>query len=423
MKKIVLFLIVIGFLACSDKKPVSMITLENPLSIERDDEAFILTRDQLHVPDKRLLPIVMDNDGHLIPCQFDDLDQDGSWDELAFVYSLSGNELVNLKVQWIDKEDYPVFGRRTNVRYGKMTSPGKIEELLTDMHGKYNLPRGEGYPHQMDGVAWENDKMGFRHYFDGRNCRDVYGKRVSDMVLDTVGIRSDGTPGDTYHVLREWGRDIMSAANSFGLGGLALQTPDSLIRLGVLIEDTVGNVDSSRYTLVVEGPVRSIFKLDFEGWDIGTEKIDVHETVTIWAGKYGYENKVQTSALPKHSYLVTGIVANNNDEEQLEKKYDRKLTSMITHDKQTYKKEYYMGMALIIPESNLVQTFNTPEEGPGILKTWCAKLRPDVGNEYDFNVYAAWELGDQRFSERDFFVQLIDSYAERINYPVKVTLQ
>ena len=58
--------------------------------------------------------------------------------------------------------------------------------------------------------------MGFRHYFDGRNCRDVFGKRIPDLVLDTVGIRPDGTPGDTYHVLRPWGRDIMSAANSFG---------------------------------------------------------------------------------------------------------------------------------------------------------------------------------------------------------------
>ena len=74
----------------------------------------------------------------------------------------------------------------------------------------------------MDGIAWENDKMGFRHYFDGRNCRDVFGKRVSDMVLDTVGIRPEGIPGDTYHVLAGWGRDIMSAANSFGLGGLAV---------------------------------------------------------------------------------------------------------------------------------------------------------------------------------------------------------
>ena len=77
----------------------------------------------------------------------------------------------------------------------------------------------------------------------------------------------------------------MSAANSFGLGGLALQTQDSLVRLGVTIDKTVDNVDSTRYTLIAEGPVRSVFDLDFYGWEVPGGKIDVKETVTIWAGK------------------------------------------------------------------------------------------------------------------------------------------
>ena len=104
-----------------------------------------------------------------------------------------------------------------------MTSPGIIEELSRDAHDKHNLPRGsEMYPYQMDGPVWENDKMGFRQYFDGRNCCDVFGKRISEMVLDTVGISPEGHPANTYQVVREWGCDILSAANSFGLGGLAM---------------------------------------------------------------------------------------------------------------------------------------------------------------------------------------------------------
>lgn len=80
-------------------------------------------------------------------------------------------------MEWLTPEKYPVFAPRTNVRYGKMTSPGIIEELSRDAHDKHNLPRGsEMYPYQMDGPVWENDKMGFRQYFDGRNCCDVFGK-------------------------------------------------------------------------------------------------------------------------------------------------------------------------------------------------------------------------------------------------------
>lgn len=185
------------------------------------------------------------------------------------MYNIKGKETLNLQVEWIDKTQYPIFSHRTNVHFGKMKSPGVIEEKQTEVHGKENLARGgdpdHPYPYQTDGPSWENDKMGFRHYFDGRNCRDVFGKRIPDIVLDTVGIQPDGTPGDTYHVLRQWGRDIMSAANSFGLGGIAVQLPDTLLRMGVAIEQTTDNIDSTRYTLVCKGPVRSIFKLDFYG--------------------------------------------------------------------------------------------------------------------------------------------------------------
>lgn len=84
----------------------------------------------------------------------------------------------------------------------------------------------------MDGLAWENDKVGFRHYFDGRNCR-LFGKRVSEMVLDTIGLRADGYLDNTYQVLRELECDILSVANSFGLGGIAIQLQDTLLRMGV----------------------------------------------------------------------------------------------------------------------------------------------------------------------------------------------
>lgn len=423
MKHLILSSIILFLLISCKEEKVSTISLENTMNIERTDEAFIIRRDQLNPKDEELVPIVSDTKGNYIVCQLDDLDKDGKWDELAFVYTLKANEKTDLKIEWIKKSDYPAFPLRTNVRFGKMIEPGKVESLEHDWHGKENLARGEGYPYQMDGVAWENDKMGFRHYFDGRNCRDVFGKRVPDMVLDTVGIKPNGYPGDTYHVLAEWGRDIMSAANSFGLGGLAISSQDSLIRMGVTIDEITDNIDSTSYNLVVKGPVRSIFKLDFIGWEVRDAKVDVHETVTIWAGRYGYENLIETSTLPENSNLVTGIVRNFNDKELIEENFNNQYTAMITHDKQTYNKVWYMGMSLIIPQSNLIETFDTPNEGPGIIATWCAKLKPNEDNKYKFNAYAAWELGDARFTQSDFFVELIKSEAEKMRNPVIMILK
>jgi len=390
------------------------ITLSNNHETERVDEAFVIDRKQFTSIKEGLLPALKDSKSQWVATQVDDLDKDGEWDELAFVYSLKPKETVVLSIEWVSKDNYPQFTPRTNVRYGKMVSPGNIIILPTDAHGKFNLARGEGYPYQTDGPAWENDKMGFRHYFDGRNVRDVFGKLTSKMVMDSVGIRADGTPGDTYHEMNWWGRDIMSGARALGLGGIALQTPDSLIRLGVPIEETTDNVDSTRYTLIVNGPVRSVFKLDFYGWDIYGKKVNVREVMTIWAGKFGYENVITTSALPSNCRLVTGIVNNFNDMPySLEKVGNYQM--MSTHDKQTYDKVWYMGMSLLIENENWIKTFEAPKTGNGITTSWCAELRPNKVGEYRFNCYAAWELTDKRFTNKDFYLEVIRGYANELS--------
>ncbi len=417
----ILCALVVGFSSCQEKAATAIV-LQNPTKKERIDESFKLSRAELKANGESLVPVVKKVDGTYVPSQADDIDQDGIWDELAFVYTLKGEEKVELMVEWVSASDYPVFERRTNIRYGKMTSPGHVEELAFDTHGKHNLPRTVNYPYQMDGPAWENDKIAFRHYFDGRNCRDLFGKRISEMVLDTVGIRADGCPDNTYQVLREWGCDILSAANSFGLGGLALQLPDTLVRMGVEFKDTVDIIDSSHFEIITEGPVRSMFRLDFIGWDVLGTKIDVHETVTIWAGKQGHGEDIRTSPLPENAVLVTGIVANNNTKEPVEKQYDGKWISMITHDKQTVNKDYELGMALLIPQEQLIETFHTPDAGSGILKTWCAKLKPGEKG-YHYQVYAGWELGVDSFAEREDFIRLIDTYADHLNHPVIITIK
>ncbi len=405
------------------------IYITNPSDFERKDEAIVIQRTKLDGAKDGLVPVLKNTEGvYYIPCQVDDTDNDGEWDELAFVYTLKVNETAQINIEWIEKNKYPTFVARTNVRYGKYNkSTRQIESLNTDMHGRENLARSgdpqNPYPYQMDGPAWENDKMGFRHYFDGRNCRDVFGKKTTDMVLDTVGIMKNGHPGDTYHVMSDWGRDIMSAAGSFGLGGLAVQLPDTTIRLGVTLDKQTDNVDSTRYTLLYKGPVRSSFRLDFYGWSIGDKKIDLKWEVCIWAGKYGYENRITTSKLPLNAVLITGIVSNFNNMSIEIKKQGGKYITITTHDKQTYDKEWYMGMSLIVPTNNFIQVFDAPATKSEIVKTVCVKMKPCKRNDYQFNTYAAWELADIQFANRNAYIKLIDNYASSMANPIKIKIQ
>lgn len=401
-------------------KPIS-IFIQNKVDTALIDQPFVLNRNDLKPTDSILLPAVKDEKGNWIPSQVDDINGDGKWDELAFLLTLKKNERVKLKIKWLKPAQYPNFIRRANVRYGKMVLPGKVIELKNDSHGKNNLRGTFGYPYQMDGVAWENDKMGFRHYFDGRNCRDLFGKKTDKMVLDDVGIKPDGFPGDTYHVMAGWGRDIMSVGQSFGLGGLALLKNDSIIRLGVLAEQLTDVIDSTSYTLINKGVVRAIFRLEFEGWNIGNEKISFSQVVTIWGGSYGYDNEISCPELPKNCSFVTGIVHNNNNH-PLQSEIFHGQQAMITHDKQSYNKEFTIGMCLLIPTQSFVKSFDTPDKGEGIIYTWCAQLRPQNKNNIKYSVLASWEQQNPAFLDRVLFVKTMEYEALKRSKPVVVVL-
>ena len=83
---------------CNPPQSLKEFTVENPLNINREDEALVLTRAQLNPTEKLLKPVITNGQGEYIPCQLDDLDGDGEWDELAFVYTFSPSEKTRLKV-------------------------------------------------------------------------------------------------------------------------------------------------------------------------------------------------------------------------------------------------------------------------------------------------------------------------------------
>ena len=416
----------LALVSCAEKYTGWNVTVENGLNAARTDEAFLLSRAQLQPSGDGMLPAVKDAAGNWVASQVDDLDGDGKWDELAFVADLEANGKAVFNVVWVAPAEYPSFKVRTNVRYGVMTSPGKIEELKRDTHTKelafeVNKP---GYPYQMDGVAWENDKVGFRHYYDGRNARDYFGKRTPEMVLDSVGIRRNGTPGDTYHVWADWGRDILSVGVTFGLGGLGGWVDgERFARLGRLAQDPADIIDSTRYTLIAEGPVRSRFAFEYFGWEIEGNKVDyIRNEVTLWAGKHNYENSIFAPNLPSNVKLITGLPRINNDMPLDTLKFNN-YTAMATHDYQSYNKEFIMGMAIMVPNSNLARIFDTPEEGAPLIKQWCAELRLDDKSQANFMAYGAWEHQDTLFRDRNYFMDLIKAEGARLDNPVKVTLE
>jgi hypothetical protein len=413
--------------ALAQPKTAWKLEITNPSAFNREDEQITITRKSIldftgAIPSGKI-PLVKDAGGNYIPSQTDDLDGDGQWDELALVTNLASKQRLQLSIDFVNVAEVPSFKPRTNVHLGKKLGSAPVQSLSHDMLYGDKLPRGEGYPYQTDGPSWENEYVAYRHYFDGRNCRDVFGKRMPVMVMDTVGIFPSGKVGDTYHQLKSWGRDIYSVSQGIGAGGLAMLDGDTLVRLGVLASQTVDNVDSTEFTIINRGPVRAIFKLNHYGWQVHKNKYNVHQIVTIWAGSHGYSNKVWLEGDTTNKFLLTGIVHNNDKNGLTVKNYVPNFTGLITHDQQTYNREYILGLALLLPTSQYAGNFDTPTQGPGILYTYCAKLKLPVKAPLTYYVYSGWELQDVKFRDASYFIGMITHEAAMRNMPATVKLK
>jgi len=402
----------------------STFTLTNNSNIARSDEPITLSRESIiekagRIPEGKA-PILTSAQGDTIPSQLDDLNGDGSWDEFAFLANVPVNASIKVNLKFIANNQYPDFKPRTNIRFGVKDSNGiRNRKHLTLTRDELPVPMYTRF--QMDGPAWENDKVGFRHYIDGRNPVDLYGKISTEMALDTVGISPKGNLVDNYHVLKYWGRDILSVGNSLGIGGLAMLNKGKAVRLGIRMDAPKSNIDTTKYDLITEGPVRSIYELTYKGWHVGNQKYDVEDQVSIWGGHYRYDNKVTVHHRnTKPDTLIVGLVNSNNDKPLMILDSAPDWIGIATHDKQTYDKVWSLGLGLIMPEKDYLSYQKAPEDGPGITTSYNALLKAKNDSAIKYYVLAGWEVSNKNFAYRNYFKRFASREIQKIQEPVSI---
>ena len=413
-------LVVFVFLACSDDKTV--ITLTNTEDLALVDKPVRIARGELSkVPRGKAFPLVM-NESDTIAAQLDDLNGDGAWDELFFVVSLPPQGTLKLELSWAD--DSIAFPARTSIRFGKRDGrdlpvrPITADTLLaSEIHARL------GYqPYQTDGPSWENDRVGFRHYFDGRNSKDLFGKKVSYMSPDDVGISATGAVEDNYHVMADWGRDVLAVGNSVGIGGINLMIGDTLSRIGTAAGDTVTNVERATCHIVQEGPVRSILDFNYLNWRPFDRTYQVHERVSIWPGMYAYQNTVNVSGLQGDETLLVGLVNSNTRNPLKEIMVNDRYVVLLTHDQQTYDREWWLGLALILPRDVYQGNDEAPKEGI-FSNTFYGKLKIAEQSPVTYYAVDCWELSDEGFRDPEYFEDYVTNLAQQLSAEVEVEIQ
>ncbi|WP_421775275.1 DUF4861 domain-containing protein [Gracilimonas sp.] len=419
----VLLLAGIAFTSCTTNH--DSFTITNNTELARVDEPVVLSREQIVKKTGKIpllegmIPVPYLNDNPL-PFQLDNLDGDNNWDELAFTLTLDPKESKVISVWYTQPDAVPQSKQRTNVRFGVLED-GEVSpvEYLSIADDELPVPLFTRF--QMDGPAWENDKVGFRQYIDGRNGRDLYGKTSPEMVLDTVGIADDGTLEDNYHVMQPWGRDILAVGNSLGLGGLATLENDEVVRLGVTMDAPRNNVKTTIYQLITEGPVRSIFSLTYDGWQAGNIIYNLESTITIWAGSYGYTNRINLSSIQSKDTLAVGLVNIHNDKAPtLQHEGSASHTAFYTHDLQTYDDGWYLGMGLIFPKELYIDYRRAPDSGDGVTNSFLNLIELSENKEFEYQVVAGWELSNPEFADSAYFDAFMSKELQKVSNPLSI---
>jgi hypothetical protein len=390
-------LLLIAFLlqACQQEKKYD---IGNRGNVDIIDRAVVLNRaevrDYLADPNSLSRVAVKDENGEWVPSQCDDMDGDGQWDELAFIIDLEAGETKKVTFETVETmPDFPVL---TNIRFGRVTPP--FEEISGELRMKTNDTKFTAPVYQMEGPAWENNLIAFRNYYDARNGMDIFGKKTADMVLDSVGVN-----GRDYHVMAEWGMDILKVGNSLGAGAIAIGIGDSLYRVGPCRE--------GRYRLISEGPVRSVLELTYAGVPAGDRLYDVTHQITIGAGDRFYRSRVWVSDLQGDEALVTGIVDLHAIPADTLTEGSMKILASLGN--QGISGEV-LGMGLFFPAGEFIKYHEAPAEGYGIVSTHLVSLALSQDSPTEYYFLAAWEMQDQQVKGKDYFTGLLKEAVHKI---------
>ncbi len=245
------------------------ITVTHDLAIARPSETIVVPWSQVNaaLPGALLQRIaVKDSAGHILNYQVTNVapqakDPQGrgvAYGELVFQHDFAaGEKSAVFTVEKIDTVA-PVFPTKTFARY---------------------------VPERLDDFGWESDKIGHRTYGPALGAPaapnsgkevlvtsglDVWCKRVSYPIVD----RWYNKGHDHYHKDEGEGMDMYQVGPSRGCGGTGVWDGKTL---------HVGRNYAS-WKIIANGPIRTVFELTYDAWDVADAKVSEVKRFTVDAG-------------------------------------------------------------------------------------------------------------------------------------------
>lgn len=192
--------------------------------------------------------------------QLDDLDGDGTFDELAFQLDLA-----------------PHQARVVTLAFGD-------PETLFRLRGAY-VSRTHARCFGRHGAGWESELDAWTLSFAARDSIKLYGKRRPGLRLDALGAPERDAVSE-----HPAGRELMNSGVSLGIGSVGALSGGAVVSPGTAAEKSC--------RVVADGPVRAIVEVSYRGWRVGAQVISLISRFTQWGGDRGFEHRVSVGDAP-----------------------------------------------------------------------------------------------------------------------------
>lgn len=383
MKKTLLS-ILLGLMFCVSAVAQSeiFVSVSNALSIERQNETVVLDWKELVKlnPNLKADYLKVSENSNALVSQTIDADADGLPEKLVFQVNFAKDEKTkNIKIE-ATSEKQPKGETKTFGRF---------------------------VPERMDDFAWENDKIAFRTY--GKTLEkelvssgiDVWAKRVSYPIIDKWYQGGDAF----YHTDNGMGLDFYSVKKSRGCGGAGIWDGTKL--------HVSRNFVSHK--ILANGPIRTVFELKYEPWNVNGVMVSETKRFTIDAGQnfYRVESFYDGSDDLRDIEIAVGIAKHEPD---FKGETDKGKTWVSLWE--TNEKNGSLGCA-VIAEPQTFQSFK------------------DYGNEFDFPmnlsiiaakpdkmakyyVGAGWSR--YGFADKKAWLDYVENFSNRTTSPLNVSV-
>ena len=343
-----------------------------------------------------------------IPCQLDDLDQDGTFDELCFLADLKSKENATYQVTFAPEGEPRTYPARVYaemlIRNDKVKEKNKHNNFIESITARGDCANSYNIQHH-HGVDFESELNGIRIYFDQRQTIDLYGKYQKRLELEaTQFYTSKEQKAEGY------GDDVLWVGNTFGLGafrGWDGQQPTM-----------IAPVRSRTQHVISYGPLRTIVEVFDRGWKADKDKAALNMTIryTQYAGHRDTDVDVFFDKNVAGYTFSTGIINVKDSEEFSDKKGLRACwgCDWPSSDHENFKPET-VGLGIWIPRQYI------KSEEPSNKDNYAFVLRTEDNHLSYKIIYCSDNESFGYHSAQEWFGFLQNWKALEIEQPVKIT--